>query len=208
MLVVCGVEERELGFVWVVSALVAYGIDVATHGLFEMRAKLLARTDVTILQFFIWLTYYMLLAMFALVFTHYVAPKAIGSGIPEVKTVLKGFDLGEYFSMRVFVAKWVGMWAAVSSGLPIGQEGPFVHMAAIISHQLLKIPFFRRIGQNEARRLQMLAAAAAVGVSCNFGAPIGGVLFSIEVTAYVSSRLPLSCMHTAGWSEVDGVQDQ
>lgn len=31
--------------------------------------------------------------------------------------------------------------------------------------------------------LELLAAACAVGVASNFGAPIGGVLFSIEVTA-------------------------
>ena len=30
---------------------------------------------------------------------------------------------------------------------------------------------------------EMLAAACAVGVACTFSAPIGGVLFSIEVTA-------------------------
>ena len=29
----------------------------------------------------------------------------------------------------------------------------------------------------------MLAAACAVGVACCFGSPMGGVLFSIEVTA-------------------------
>ena len=37
--------------------------------------------------------------------------------------------------------------------------------------------------QNESRNTEMLAAACAVGVACTFAAPIGGVLFSIEVTA-------------------------
>ena len=34
----------------------------------------------------------------------------------------------------------------------------------------------------------MLAVGCAVGVSSNFGAPIGGVLFSIEVTAQCTLR--------------------
>ena len=33
----------------------------------------------------------------------------------------------------------------------------------------------------------MLAAAVAVGVACCFGSPIGGVLFSIEVTSVLFS---------------------
>ena len=40
---------------------------------------------------------------------------------------------------------------------------------------------FKRIFSNETRNVEMLAAACAVGVSCTFAAPIGGVLFSIEV---------------------------
>ncbi|PNJ69213.1 CLCN2 isoform 19, partial [Pongo abelii] len=35
----------------------------------------------------------------------------------------------------------------------------------------------------ESRNTEMLAAACAVGVGCCFAAPIGGVLFSIEVTS-------------------------
>jgi H+/Cl- antiporter ClcA len=35
--------------------------------------------------------------------------------------------------------------------------------------------------ENESRQTEMLAAACAVGVATCFGAPIGGVLFSIEV---------------------------
>jgi len=37
--------------------------------------------------------------------------------------------------------------------------------------------------KNPALKQQMFAAAAAVGVASNFGSPIGGVLFSIEVTS-------------------------
>lgn len=36
---------------------------------------------------------------------------------------------------------------------------------------------------NDARRIEILASACAVGVASDFGAPIGGVLFSIEVTS-------------------------
>lgn len=44
------------------------------------------------------------------------------------------------------------------------------------------ITSFKGIYENESRNTEMLAAACAVGVASCFGAPIGGVLFSIEVT--------------------------
>lgn len=45
------------------------------------------------------------------------------------------------------------------------------------------LPIFRAIKRNESLRRQMLAAAVAAGVTAVLGAPVGGVLFSIEVTA-------------------------
>lgn len=42
---------------------------------------------------------------------------------------------------------------------------------------------------SETRRSECLAAACAVGVACTFSSPVGGVLFSIEVTTmYFSVR--------------------
>lgn len=80
-------------------------------------------------------------------------------------------------------------------------EGPFVHIAAIVAEQLSKlIKSFNGIFENESRHTEMLAAACAVGVSFRikkfqqflsiiyfqvgtcFAAPVGGVMFSIEVT--------------------------
>jgi chloride channel 2 len=45
--------------------------------------------------------------------------------------------------------------------------------------------------KNDATYLEMLSAACACGVTLAFGSPIGGVLFSIEVTTsfYLISNL-------------------
>lgn len=60
----------------------------------------------------------------------------------------------------------------------------FVHVASIVATLLSKlITSFKGIYENESRTTEMLAAACAVGVAATFYAPIGGVLFSIEVTS-------------------------
>lgn len=43
---------------------------------------------------------------------------------------------------------------------------------------------FESLSQNEARKREILSAAAASGISVAFGSPIGGVLFSLEQLSY------------------------
>ncbi|XP_035209819.1 chloride channel protein 2-like isoform X3 [Stegodyphus dumicola] len=106
------------------------------------------------------------------------------SGIPEMKTILRGVVLKEYLTFRTLISKVVGLTCSLGSGLPIGKEGPFVHVASIVATLLSKlVTSFKGIYENESRTSEMLAAACAVGVACSFAAPIGGVLFSIEVTS-------------------------
>lgn len=45
-----------------------------------------------------------------------------GSGIPEMKTILRGVVLKEYLTLKTFVAKVIGLTCALGSGMPLGKE--------------------------------------------------------------------------------------
>jgi len=100
-----------------------------------------------------------------------------------MKTILSGIELNRYLNFRTLVSKCVGLVMAYASGLSIGKEGPFVHIASILCSLLSKLPFFKYIRQNNAAYMQVLSAATAVGVTSAFGTPVGGVFFSMEVTS-------------------------
>ncbi|XP_035277502.1 chloride channel protein 2a isoform X4 [Anguilla anguilla] len=145
-----------------------------------------------LMQYLAWVAYPVVLITFSAGFTQILAPQAVGSGIPEMKTILRGVVLKEYLTFKTFVAKVIGLTCALGSGMPLGKEGPFVHVASLCAALLSK--FMSLFGgvymeepfegnKNELRNIEMLSAACAVGVGCCFAAPIGGVLFSIEVTS-------------------------
>uniref|UniRef100_A0A8C7MVQ2 Chloride voltage-gated channel 2 n=1 Tax=Oncorhynchus kisutch TaxID=8019 RepID=A0A8C7MVQ2_ONCKI len=138
-----------------------------------------------LLQYLAWVTYPVVLITFSAGFTQILSPQAVGSGIPEMKTILRGVVLKEYLTFKTFVAKVIGLTCALGSGMPLGKEGPFVHVASLCAALLSKFlaALFGGLYKNELRNTEMLSAACAVGVGCCFAAPIGGVLFSIEVTS-------------------------
>ncbi|KIY46768.1 hypothetical protein FISHEDRAFT_66304 [Fistulina hepatica ATCC 64428] len=107
---------------------------------------------------------------------------AAGSGIPEVKTILSGFVIHGYLGGRVLFTKAVGLALSVASGLSLGKEGPFVHMASCVGNIVSR--FASKYENNEAKRREILSAACAAGVAVAFGAPIGGTLFSLEEVSY------------------------
>ncbi|KAF2721649.1 hypothetical protein K431DRAFT_223589 [Polychaeton citri CBS 116435] len=107
---------------------------------------------------------------------------AAGSGVAEVKVILSGFVLHGYLGVKTLLAKTLGIILAVASGMSLGKEGPFVHIATCIGNVLCR--FFEKYRNNDGKRREILSAAAASGVAVAFGAPIGGVLFSLEEVSY------------------------
>jgi len=74
-----------------------------------------------------------------------------------------------YLTFKTLVAKMVGLTFTLGSGMPLGKEGPFVHIASIVATLLSKlITSFKGIYENESRSGEMLSAAAAIGVASTF----------------------------------------
>ncbi|NXY49241.1 CLCN2 protein, partial [Ceuthmochares aereus] len=194
---VCGLQCQrflisKVGEDWVflillglVMALVSWAMDFAIATCLQAQKWMYGGLDTNVmLQYLAWVTYPTVLITFSAGFTQILAPQAVGSGIPEMKTILRGVVLKEYLTLKTFVAKVIGLTCALGSGMPLGKEGPFVHIASMCAALLSRfLSLFGGIYENEARNIEMLAAACAVGVGCCFAAPIGGVLFSIEVTS-------------------------
>uniref|UniRef100_A0A667ZL66 Chloride voltage-gated channel 2 n=1 Tax=Myripristis murdjan TaxID=586833 RepID=A0A667ZL66_9TELE len=167
-------------------ALVSWVMDYAIAFCQEAQKWMYGGLDSNmLLQYIAWVTYPVVLITFSAGFTQILAPQAVGSGIPEMKTILRGVVLKEYLTFKTFVAKVIGLTCALGSGMPLGKEGPFVHVASLCAALLSKFmaALFGGTYMNELRNTEMLSAACAVGVGCCFAAPIGGVLFSIEVTS-------------------------
>jgi len=149
--------------------------------------------------FLAYIFYQTLFAAIASLFV-YLEPVSGGSGIPEIKCFLNGIDLPRVVRIKTLICKVVGVTFSVAAGLPVGKEGPMVHSGAVVAAcisqgrtkfwgvdtSFSKFSDFR----NDREKRDFVACGAAAGVTSAFGAPIGGVLFSLEEGAsYWSTKL-------------------
>lgn len=107
---------------------------------------------------------------------------AAGSGVAEVKVINSGFVLHGYLGLKTLVVKTIALIFSVSSGLSLGKEGPYVHIGTCVGNICCRM--FSKYNLNDGKRREVLSASAASGVAVAFGAPIGGVLFSLEEVSY------------------------
>ena len=130
------------------------------------------------------------------------SPAAAGSGIPRMKAVFGGVYLPGFLSLQTLIAKVFGLLGSVASGISVGSEGPFVHIACCIGAVLLRLPFFSYSNRNIVRRHGVLAMACVAGVVAAFGTPFGGLIFAIEV---VATYFKISDMPPMFWAALTGV---
>jgi len=110
--------------------------------------------------------------------------------------------------MPTFFVKFASCALAVASGLPIGPEGPLVHMGAIIGSAVssmhsvtlgLDLGVFKHLRGNHHRR-DFVTAGVAAGITSAFHAPIGGLLFAMEeVSSFWHMELGMQARRGGGW---------
>ena len=115
-------------------------------------------------------------------------PATIGAGMPEVKAlIVKDFKPNEYprlISLKIGALRVTSLILASCSGLSVGLQGPLVHVSVCTSYVLATLfPGGNHFLENPSTMRQIFAASAAVGLATVFNAPVGGLLFSVEVTS-------------------------
>ena len=111
------------------------------------------------------------------------APAAALSGLPKLKSFLNGADIsGGLLSVRTLLSKLVGTTLVVATGLPLGKEGPMVHIGALVAALTTKLPGAASLPELHlpVAQREWVGMGAAAGVAAAFNAPFSGILYSFE----------------------------
>ena len=140
----------------------------------------------------VYVSYCVGMATLACIITQTVCPAAGSSGLPEMRAILSGTIKPVLLTPQLIIAKLGGLVCSISAGLSVGKEGPFVHTAAAVADNIMRLAPFKSIHEKDGRRLEILSHATCAGVAASFGTAFGGVLFSLEFTStsYVLKMLP------------------
>ncbi|XP_023221362.1 H(+)/Cl(-) exchange transporter 7-like, partial [Centruroides sculpturatus] len=144
--------------------------------------------DCMFIPYILWIIFNVVSVLIGSLLVTYIAPVAAGSGIPVIKCYLNGVKIPEVVRIKTLIVKAVGVILSVVGGLAVGKEGPMIHCGSVIAAGISQgksttfrkdFKVFERFREDHEKR-DFVSAGAAAGVATAFGAPIGGVLFSLE----------------------------
>ncbi len=102
------------------------------------------------------------------------APEARGHGVPEVLNAVH-FERARIRPVVVLV-KALASSISIGTGGSVGREGPIVQIGSAFGSWVGSV-----LDVGRADRTVLLAAGAGAGIAATFNAPLGGVLFAVEL---------------------------
>ncbi|XP_034107975.1 H(+)/Cl(-) exchange transporter 7 [Drosophila albomicans] len=187
----------------IMTALIACTIDIVIEELSELKYMFLKSSvdnNVPIsdreggdlaLPFLWWILLSIVPVAIGASMVTFIEPITAGSGIPQVKSYLNGVKVPRIVRIKTLAVKSIGVITSVVGGLAGGKEGPMIHAGAVVAAGISQgksttfvkdFRIFKAFRDDHEKRDFVLGGAAA-GVSAAFGAPIGGMLFSLEEAA-------------------------
>ncbi|KAH3762023.1 chloride channel protein 2 [Pelomyxa schiedti] len=160
----------------VITAGVSYAMDLFIKQMYKIRYQIVDSVPWLGVQYMLWFADMSFLSLAAFFIAKFI------TFLSQIKTILSGVPMPNYLSFRTLVSKVLGLSCAAGSGMYVGKQGPMVHIGAMISSNMLRLPAFHVLGRNDELKTQLLIAGAACGIAAHFGTPIG------VVTAYSSTR--------------------
>uniref|UniRef100_A0A8C5QMA3 Chloride channel protein n=1 Tax=Leptobrachium leishanense TaxID=445787 RepID=A0A8C5QMA3_9ANUR len=192
------------GMIGILTGLIACFIDIMVELLAGVKYQVIKDnidkfTESGGLSFslLLWATLNAAIVLVGSLLVAFIEPVAAGSGIPQIKCFLNGVKIPHVVRLKTLVIKVCGVILSVSGGLAVGKEGPMIHSGAVIAAGISQgrstslkrdfkiFEYFRR----DTEKRDFVSAGAAAGVSAAFGAPVGGVLFSLEEGASFWNQL-------------------
>jgi len=102
------------------------------------------------------------------------APEAKGHGVPEVMMAV--FTAKGRIRPRVAAVKIIASGICIGTGGSSGREGPIVQIGSSIGSAI-----GQKLNLSGMETTTLLGCGAAAGIAATFNAPLGGILFAIEI---------------------------
>ncbi|CAL8342992.1 unnamed protein product [Merluccius merluccius] len=186
------------GLIGLLTGLIACFIDILVDQLAGLKYRIVKENIekfTTVgglsISLILWAVLNSAFVMVGAIIVAFFEPIAGGSGIPQIKCYLNGVKIPRVVRLKTLLVKVAGVICSVAGGLAVGKEGPMIHSGAVVAAGISQgrstslkrdfkiFEYFRR----DTEKRDFVSAGAAAGVSAAFGAPVGGVLFSLEEAA-------------------------
>lgn len=156
---------------------------------YKVRNFFLDIASSSVLKYCIWMMLTIFPIWFATKFVQIVAPQSAGSGVPELKAIIRGVEVKDFLTVECLFAKLVGLLAVLTVAFPLGKEAAFMHIAAILAHLLSTKSANSDIFSNELKQRDVLVSASAIGLASALVSPIGGRVTLDNLSFFVKTFL-------------------